>query len=132
MLRNHIIHKSGKSKTVCSSAALGFFGIHPSQYHYSGNMDGDAAILRRFGFAVRSRKSKFGVNRKRVTLGAVRRAMANGKGEAGGHYMVSIRMGSGTFHRIVLSPQGQIVVDTAAAATNNRCMVRDVRYVFRA
>ena len=61
-LSEHVHTPGGNFKGVCVSAVLAFFGIAPNQYRYTwskkkgNNYD---AILRRFGYAVRSRKSAF-------------------------------------------------------------------------
>jgi hypothetical protein len=123
----HITHASGRRKTVCTSAALAFFNIHPSSYHYSGHMDDEANIMRRHGWSVRSRKSAFKTKSK-PTLAKVLREIAASTER--GHYTLSVRKG-GDGHRIVVDESGKIVVDTAECWTTSRCRVVDVRLVRR-
>ena len=127
-LDDHITHRSGQKKTVCTSAALAFFNISPKSYHYSGHAHQDNAVLRRHGWSVRSRKSKFKV-KQGTTLGRIRKQLAKEGDLEGGHYKLSIRMAGGTYHCIVLGRHGDIVVDTASSKTTNRCKVRDIYIV---
>lgn len=129
-LDDHVRYKSGRGKTVCTSAALAFFNIHPDRYKYSGHCEQDNAILRRHGWSVRSRKSRFKISSV-PTLGRVRRELRK-KGTEPGHYKVSIRLaGNKGYHCIVLDHRGEIVVDTARSDTTNRCKVRDIYLVTR-
>jgi len=129
-LNDHVTHKSGRRKTVCTSAALAFFNIHPSRYHYSGHAEQDNAVLRKFGWSVRSRKSKFKVKGgKMPSLAQVRKRIE--KDDETGNYKVSIRLAGGDYHCIVLDDKAEIVVDTASSKTTNRSKVRDIFLVRR-
>mgnify|MGYP003627654483 CR=1 FL=1 len=132
-LNDHVTHASGGCKTVCTSAALAYFNISPDRYHYSGHEYQDNAILRRHGWSVRSRKSKFGIRQgcsSGITLGKIRRKLATEKASEEVHYKVSIKTREG-YHCIVLGRDGSVVVDTADSITNNRCKVRDIYIVTR-
>ena len=124
-LTEHVTHASGKRKTVCTSAALAFFNVPPSAYHYSGHAEQDNAVLRRHGWSARSRKSAFGVKGGKASLASVIRGI-KARGEEG-HYKLSIRLTKGQgYHCIVIDSKGKIVVDTASSATTPRATVRDI------
>ena len=128
-LTAHHYHKSGEAKTVCVSACLGFFGIHHSQYHYTGKASDNRreAILRKFGYAVRSRKSAMG---KASTIGQVRDKIKGLKDREGTHYLVIV-YGRNYCHAMVLDGQGQTVVDTDARKRDKR-KVLTVKAVWKA
>ncbi len=122
---DHIWFKGG-AKTICTSHVLGFFHIDPASYHYSGTVAQRSAILRKFGFAVRSRNSAF---KKCTTVGTLRSAIIKYKGDpAPVKYMVRVRC-SGTTHAILLDSDGTTLVDTAPRKRDRR-QVLDVRAVF--
>tara|TARA_R110000824_G_scaffold116708_1_gene268330 strand:- start:314 stop:907 length:594 start_codon:yes stop_codon:yes gene_type:complete len=132
-LHDHVTHASGGRKTVCTSAALAYFNIAPARYHYSGHTDQDNAILRRHGWSVRSRKSKYGIKQgcaSGITLGNIRSKLATEKASEEVHYKVSIKTREG-YHCIVIGRDGSVVVDTADSLTNNHCKVRDIYSVTR-
>ena len=64
VLTNHIRQKDGKSKTVCVSSVLSYFGIAPGDYKYSQNDKARDSrtylnILRRNGWKVGNRRRHF-------------------------------------------------------------------------
>ncbi len=62
----HIVHDSGRSKTVCTSAVLIHFGVCAHMYHYSSRPGDVERILRAHGYSVRSRRSKLSPGQKVV------------------------------------------------------------------
>lgn len=110
-----------RGKTVCTSHVLGYLGIPPTCYHYSGHLDQRAAVLRRHGYAVRSRASALKLVKDKTTVGAIRRVLASGllKDPAGTTYMLRIRSGTGT-HAILLGLRGGTLVDTAPRKRDRR------------
>ncbi len=130
-LDDHVTHASGKRKTVCTSAVIGYFNIAPDRYKYSGHSHEMGAVLNRFGWSYASRKSAHGVSprsRKYPTLAAVAASIA-AAGESG-HYAVYIKQEE-TCHVILLDATGKTVVDTASAWTTGRCRVYEVRRIVR-
>lgn len=125
IVEEHIFFAGG-SKTVCASAVLSYFGVSPKSYHYSGTVAQRSAILRRNGWAVRSRNSTLG---KAKTMGALKKAIqSSGKDPGGTHYMVRVQ-GAGSTHALLLGHEGDVLVDTAPRKRDRR-RVLDVRAVF--
>ncbi len=112
---------AGGAKTVCTSAVLAHLGIDASAYHYSGLHEQRAGVLRRNGYAVRSRASTIG--RKGRTMGTLRAAILAhaGKDPAGTVYMVRLRYG-GKRHAILVDSQGRTVVDTDPRKVDRRAV----------
>ena len=110
-LDSHIQHAGGQWKTVCTSAVLAHFGIAPSEYHYSGSWGDVERILRRKGFAVRSRLSRFP---KRCTVGQARARIAK-ISEPGQMFYVGV-----PGHAMLLDGAGRTVVDTAPRKRDRR------------
>jgi len=122
--------RARRAKTVCTSHVLAHFGIDPSTYHYSGTVEQRAAILRKNGYAVRSRNSRV---KKCKTVGQVRRVIRS-KGRQwddpkGVVYMLRVRDGDGT-HAMLLDARGKTIVDTAPRNRDRR-PVLDIRAIFR-
>jgi hypothetical protein len=125
-LTNHIVRKSGSAKTVCVSHVLARIGVPITAYQStftrkSGNVA--PSILRRNGFAVRSRMSSIP---KGASVGKARAAIAKLKDPAGTLYMTSV---SG--HLILLDANGQTIVDTAPRKRDAR-KVYSIYAVWRA
>lgn len=137
----HIYYKKG-SKTVCTSAVLAAFGIDACSYHYSGQLKQRLAILRKNGWAARSRNShitrgyrKLKMKRGDKSVGAVRRIIAhlnddspetNAWGDPiGTRYMIRVEG-----HALLLDYDGQTIVDTDPRVRDRR-KVLDIRAVFR-
>jgi len=124
------IHFKGGSKTVCTSAVLAAFGIHPGSYHYSGQHQQRAQILRRKGWAVRSRASRV---KGCSTIGQLRKRIQSKAGTwgdpKGTRYMVRVTY-SGTNHAMLLDATGGTVVDTAPRKRDRR-RILSVHAVFR-
>ena len=130
-LDDHIIHASGRKKTVCTSAVIGYFGIPSSTYHYSGHSEDLIRILNRNGWSVRSRKSHLGVKPRSSsypTLNQARRSIRE-LGESG-HYALTVTKGKQR-HLILLDSQADVIVDTAESMTAKGCRVENAFFVER-
>jgi len=128
-VKEHIYFQGG-AKTVCTSAVLASFGISPDSYHYSGQHEQRASILRRHGWAVRSRASAF---KGCTTVGSLRTAIAKRTQRrldpTGTMYMLRLRYGRAR-HAVLLDETGATVVDTDPRARDRRRVV-SVHAVFR-
>ncbi len=111
--------KRGQAKTVCTSHVLAAFGICSSSYHYSGQFAQRAAILRRNGYAVRSRMSKMG---KRKTVGVARTRIPTMGDPPGTRYELVLVYGDSR-HAILLDQQGETIVDTDPREADRRRVV---------
>lgn len=117
----HTYFPSGEAKTICTSHVLAAFGIDASTYHYSGRTSQRAAILRRNGFAVRSRMSWL----KSRTVGSARsviRGLAGSYDPTGTRYMLCL-VGDGYAHAILLDATGATIVDTDPREADRRRVV---------
>lgn len=108
-----------QAKTVCTSHVLAAFGICSSTYHYSGQFAQRAAILRRNGYAVRSRMSRLG---KRKTVGAARSIIPFMGDPPGSRYELVLVYGDSR-HAILLDQQGKTIVDTDPREADRRRVV---------
>ena len=137
VLRDHITHGSGKRKTVCVSTCLSFFGVPASAYNYTckglrknGKYATDnrrGSILRRFGFAVRSRLSSVGGYD--TTVGKVRTKLAKLDDPQAAKY-IAIVHGAGWAHAIVLDRDGTTLIDTDNRK-NDRRRVAEIHAVYK-
>jgi hypothetical protein len=129
ILNEHINTKGGNFKGVCVSACLSYLGIQPHEYKYTSSRKtiGLAtinAIMRRFGWAVRSRKSTLLKGTK--TVGSVRREIASYEDYSPDTvYLVHV---SG--HVLLLNAKGETIVDTAPRKVDRRT-VYDVKAIFK-
>ncbi len=116
-VEDHRWFKSGEGKTVCTSAVLAAFGIDACSYNYSGRLTQRQAILRKFGWAVRSRKSKLP---KGTSVGGVRRLIAAHKwgDPVGTRYMIRVQG-----HALLLDWDGNTIVDTAPRKRDRRTIL---------
>lgn len=114
-LNDHITHKSGKKKTVCVTVVLTALGVDLNAFHYT-NVYAD--ILRRNGFAVRSRKSAVGKN---ATIGSCRAKLAQISREEPQitAYVAHVVYGRSA-HLILLDAEGKTIVDTAPRTRDKR------------
>jgi hypothetical protein len=119
ILSNHVNTKGGNFKGVCVSACLGYFGITPDQYRYTSSLRGGPVnpilgIYRRFGWAVRSRKSNLIKGSKSV--GAVRKAIKGYTDYTDDvKYLVHVKG-----HVLLLDSNGDTIVDTAPRQVDRR------------
>ena len=107
-VKKHIWYDNGNGKTVCTSHVLAHFGIAPETYHYSAFIKQIANVLRRNGYAVRSRNSRI-EKAKASTVGAVRKAIRkNNWGDPKGtRYLVYV-----PGHVLLIDETGKTTVDT--------------------
>ena len=116
-LSTHVRTKGGNFKGVCVSACLSYFGIQPDQYKFTWSKrtgNNHHAILRRFGWAVRSRKSALLKGTK--TVGSVRMALSSYEDYTDDvMYLVHV---SG--HVLLLNASGDTIVDTAPRKVDRR------------
>ena len=126
ILSNHVTTQGGNFKGVCVSALLAYFGIQPNQYKYTWSKktgNNYTAILRRFGFAVRSRKSVF---KKYKTVGAIRKGIAQYQDyKENVNYVIEVEE-----HVLLLNSKGETIVDTAPRLRDRR-RVYNVRAIFK-
>jgi len=137
----HIYHKKG-AKTVCTSAVLAAFEIDSCSYHYSGTLKQRLNLLRKNGWAARSRNShiargfrKLKIKSGAKSVGKVRKIIAhlnkdepeiNAWGDPlGTRYMIRIEK-----HALLLDYHGKTIVDTDPRLRDKR-KVSDIRAVFR-
>jgi hypothetical protein len=116
----------GQGKTVCTSAVLAAFGIDACQYHYSGYLEQRLSVLRKHGWAARSRNSK--LPKKPPSVSAVGKLIARHKwgDPPGTRYMIRVKG-----HALLLDYNGNTIVDTAPRYHGDRRKVLDIRAVFR-
>lgn len=130
-VKKHIHYAKG-SKTVCSSHVLAYFGIDCSTYHYSGYINQISCVLRRNGWACRSRNSRIGCSfgnmdsGKNPTMGEVRKAIKARKwgDPARTCYAVCV-----PGHILLLDWNGNTIVDTAPRKRDRR-KVWSIRAIF--
>jgi len=117
-LDSHIIRKNGNKKTVCVSHVLAAFGIAPDTYKNTWNartrQNVWEGILRRNGYAVRSRKSSLP-----STVGAARAKIATLNDPAGTRYVITVKG-----HVLLLDANGKTIVDTAPRKRDRRTIVK--------
>lgn len=127
-LQKHIVHSSGRSKTVCVTACLTALGVRLDSFHYTGTVQGTQRenILRRSGYCVRSRLSSMPKN---PTIGKCRAAINKLQDPPGTRYLVIVD-GSGYCHAMLLKSDGSTLVDTDPRKRDKRKVV-SVKAVFR-
>ena len=127
-LEDHIIHKSGKKKSVCVTAVLTALGVPLKSFHYTGKIgDGKrSAILNRNGFACRSRLSKIGKN---TSVGQARKKITKLNEGASVNYMVVVSYGRSA-HLMLLDNEGKTLVDTDPRKVDKR-RIQEVHAVYK-
>jgi len=123
-LTEHVV-RTKSFKGVCVSKCLAYVGITPDKYYSTWtNKTGNNAthgILRRFGFAVRSRKSYIPKN---ATVGGIRKSIRALNDPSGTVYFVSVKG-----HLLALDQNGRTAIDTAPRRRDCR-RVLDIKAVF--
>ena len=116
ILKAHIVHESGKMKSVCVTACLTAIGVPFDGYSVTGNLKkaNYLKVLNRHGFSTRSRKSKMP---KSLTIGACRKAIEK-LGEDALYFVVL--NGNGYCHAILVDNKGNTVVDTSPRKRDKR------------
>ena len=131
-LKDHVMRFDGpflrSAKTVCVSAVLDYLGIRPHQYHStythkSGNRWDQ--ILRRFGYAVRSRRSR--LPKRMDKLKPALRRLNDPHGTV---YAVTVWVDDDWSHLVLLNKYGQVLVDTNPRLVDCRKVVT-VRAIFK-
>lgn len=129
-LYNHIVHKtSGRLKSVCVSTCLNFFEIPFDSYQYTGSVQvpNHKAILRRFKYSVRSRKSEFKVPKNyRMSLTKLKANIRKSNYKASDLFVVNVSNKRAS-HLIVLNGNGNTIIDTARGS--RWCYLVDVSLV---
>lgn len=108
IMDTHIVHISGKKKTVCVTACLTALGVPFDGFQVTGSLRkaNYLQILNKFGFSARSRKSRMP---KSLTIGVCRKAISKLTEDA--VYLVVVS-GSGYCHAMLLDSFGGTIVDT--------------------
>ena len=110
----HIKYGKGM-KTICVSTCLSYLGINANQYTYttsSRNMKAYENVLRKFGYAVRSRATEFKVRKYYSTMTALKQAIRRSKyGEADMFLVHGVQRKSA--HLMIINGNGEMVIDTA-------------------
>ena len=116
IMPNHIVHASGKTKTVCVTACLTAIGVPFDSFQVTGDLEKAhyLKILNKNGFKARSRKSAMP---KKATIGACRKAIKKLGEDA---LFFAIVWGSGYCHAILLDNEGKTIVDTSPRAKDKR------------
>ena len=105
--RRHSDGRYSSSKTVCVTAVLTALGIPIDRFQSTStakNVDAYEGVIRRNGFALRSRKSAAG---PRETVGGVRSKIAKFGDPVGTVYLIRV-----TAHVLLLDRDGKTIVDT--------------------
>ena len=123
-VKEHHTHKSGEKKTVCVTAVLTSIGVPHDTFHYTGRIaDGRReSILRRHGFAARSRMSRLP---RGCSVGRARERIASWDDPPGTVYMVTVRQ-----HLLLLDENGQTLVDTDPRVRDRR-KILEIKAVFK-
>lgn len=119
VLDSHIFRKSGSCKTVCVSSVLHAIGIPVSSYHSTStprNLNSYENVIRRNGFALRSRSSRIG---KTATVGSIRTKIQGFDDPSGTVYLVRLKD-----HVLLMDSQGKTLVDTDSRKRDRRKVIR--------
>lgn len=125
----HIKYSNG-TKTVCVSTCLNYLGIAPDQYRYTSsnrNMTAYINVLRKTGYAVRSRITEFKVKKYHTTMTALKAEIKRSKYDKTDVFIVSGSQRKSA-HLMILNGNGEIVIDTAPKM---KWRIRSVYQVFR-
>ena len=131
VLDYHINTKYG-TKTVCVSTCLNYLGIGVNEYRYTQSykgkrlVDSYEGVLRKFGWAVRSRKTEFKV-KSGMTLTELRSNIKASK-YSDTDLMLVTTIQKTKAHLIILDGNGKTVIDTAPTM---RWKVGSVKQVFK-
>lgn len=127
ILADHVKTGGGNFNGVCVSACLSYLDIKPNQYKFTwSKRTGNNAvhsIMRRFGYAVRSRKTAF---KKAKTVSALKKAIASYTDlSADVCYYVHVNG-----HALLISANGDVLVDTDPRQRDRR-KVLCVKAIFK-
>ena len=119
ILSTHIRRPSGSCKTVCVTACLTALGIPVDAFQSTSttkNVTAYHGVIRRHGFALRSRKSSIP---RGASVGRARRAIASFNDPVGTVYIVRVRG-----HLLLVDSQGQTIVDTDSRTRDRRPVIQ--------
>jgi len=120
VLPEHIFRPSGSCKTICVTAVLTSLGIPVGAFKSTStkrNVCAYEGVIRRNGFALRSRKSSIP---KGATVGSIRKTIAQKFTDPlGTRYVVLVRG-----HLLMLDDCGKTIVDTSPRVRDHRAIVR--------
>lgn len=118
VLKQHIIRKSGSWKTVCVSTVLNAIGITLDAYHSTStvkNVNAYENVIRRHGYALRSRKSYMGTCE---TVGSIRDKIKKLNDPVGTVYLIRLKD-----HVLLLNSNGETIVDTDKRVRDKRKVI---------
>jgi hypothetical protein len=118
ILPDHIRRPSGSMKTVCVTACLTALGIPVDAFQSTStrkNVTAYHGVIRRHGFALRSRKSSIPRN---ASVGRARRAIASFNDPIGTVYIVRVQG-----HLLLVDDRGATIVDTSPRQRDRRQVV---------
>lgn len=118
ILKNHIVREKSR-KTVCVTACLTHLGIPFDAFRVtstSRNIHAWEGVVRRNGFAMRSRLSSVGKN---PTVGNIRTKLSKLEDPQGTRYLVRVRG-----YLLMLDINGKTIVDTAPRKRDARRVLR--------
>ena len=110
------------------TACLAALGVPFDAYHYTGGAYDNVreSILRRNGFAVRSRLSAIG---GKISIGAARKKIKQLRDPVGTRYLVVVS-GKRMSHAMLLDADGETIVDTAPRKRDKRRII-SIKAVFK-
>lgn len=119
VLQKHIFRASGSAKTICVSSVLFALGIEPNKYHSTStpkNTNNYENIIRRHGFALRSRKSQI---KPDSTVGSIRAKIKKFNDSEDTVYLIRLRD-----HVLLLNKNGDTIADTDRRKRDKRQVVK--------
>ncbi len=127
ILADHVTTGGGNFNGVCVSACLSYLDIKPNDYKFTwSKRTGNSAvhsIMRRFGYAVRSRKTAF---KKAKTVSALKKAI-KGYTDLSENVCYYVHVSG---HVLLISAIGDVLVDTDPRQRDRR-KVLCVKAIFR-
>ena len=127
ILADHVRTDGGNFNGICVSACLSYLDIKPNQYKFTwSKRTGNSAvhsIMRRFGYAVRSRKTAF---KKAKTVSALKKAI-KGYTDLSENVCYYVHVNG---HALLISANGEVLVDTDPRQRDRR-RVLCVKAIFR-
>jgi hypothetical protein len=114
-LKSHIYRNTGSAKTVCATTVLCALGISIEKFHSTStkkNIDNYESVIRRHGFALRSRKSKI---KSTSSVGSIRTKLNQFGDPQNTVYLVRLKN-----HVLLLDSNGKTIVDTDPRVKDKR------------
>jgi hypothetical protein len=119
VLQQHIFRASGSAKTICVSSVLFALGIEPNKYHSTStpkNINNYESIIRRHGFALRSRKSQI---KPYSTVGSIRAKIKKFDDPGNAVYLIRLKD-----HVLLLNKNGDTIADTDKKQRDKRRIIK--------